>query len=568
MKSFEEAIGRNAADSVALCMSMENVIEYCEKTIKRQGKNVSMEELHSYTAEFIEKAFEIQSLLPQEVINTDENIRKYNEALWEDIEVAAMVRQIGCYKRMTSATDKENYCTCIGDIKAAIEKENKKRLGNNHARAKKNLAFRYWVGDKAQDFKTVGDCRKKLCESALGWALYPYFAFIWEDGYVPNEIGADHVKWYKPAYILSLFLGESSNTRGHCMFQAFISQVNYSYGRFTDRNRSERRESEEQIDEKREVAIKSWYQEIADNVDLVHDEAVSRIARLKECKEPLSDDGISEIRGIYEAYRDFSDNRLGSMLEKAAEIFSEWEEQRRIDESGKWLQKNGDKMKPDMMLCIRHIWNCIEILRNNSNEAWRNQRVCSADLEYLKGIVKYASEHGILYSRALLMKCLDELTDWVMYLQYVDSMKSEEAKDGTGSRIGRTDFAMYSGIALRQVSVETVSNSRDADDNLYDIGDIAFDTDQLNGSFWHYAAILKNRMAEMLPVKSLKSDSSFSPNAVFEDRLASKFQYHDRIFSRLLEEDAQELGNKNTLCAFFESVYEKRIRENYFGKNS
>ena len=96
---------------------------------------------------------------------------------------------------------------------------------------------------------------------------------------------------------------------------------------------------------------------IRHNVDLVHEEAVSRIARLKECKEPLSDYGISEIRSVYEAYRNFSDNRLGSMLEKAEEIFSGWEEQKRIDESGRWLQKNGDKMKLDMMSCIRHIWN-------------------------------------------------------------------------------------------------------------------------------------------------------------------------------------------------------------------
>lgn len=149
-----------------------------------------------------------------------------------------------------------------------------------------------------------------------------------------------------------------------------------------------------------------------------------------------------------------------------------------------------------------------------------------------------------------------------MYCQYVDSMEPGKAKD----RTGRTDFVMYSGIALRQVSIETVGNFQDMEDNLYDIGDIAFDTDQLNGSFWHYAEILKNRVAEMLPVKSLKSDSSFSPNAIFEDRLESKFKFHDRIFSQLLEGDAQELGNKNTLCAFFESVYEKRIRENYFEK--
>lgn len=31
MKSFEEAIGRNAAASAALCMSMEAVLGHCEK---------------------------------------------------------------------------------------------------------------------------------------------------------------------------------------------------------------------------------------------------------------------------------------------------------------------------------------------------------------------------------------------------------------------------------------------------------------------------------------------------------------------------------------------------------
>ena len=165
-------------------------------------------------------------------------------------------------------------------------------------------------------------------------------------------------------------------------------------------------------------------------------------------------------------------------------------------------------------------------------------------------------------------KCLDELTDWVMYSQYVDSIKSKEAKGGIGNRIGRTDFVMYSGLALRQAFIDTVGTAHDTEDNLYDIGDLVFDTDELNGNFWHYAEILKNEIAGRLPVKSLKSDSSFSPNAVFEDRLAAEFKYHDRIFFRLLEGDAQELGDTSALCGFFESVYEKRIRENYFEKNS
>lgn len=39
MKSFEEAIGRNAAASAALCMSMEAVLGHCEKAVKQQGKS-------------------------------------------------------------------------------------------------------------------------------------------------------------------------------------------------------------------------------------------------------------------------------------------------------------------------------------------------------------------------------------------------------------------------------------------------------------------------------------------------------------------------------------------------
>lgn len=58
-------------------------------------------------------------------------------------------------------------------------------------------------------------------------------------------------------------------------------------------------------------------------------------------------------------------------------------------------------------------------------------------------------------------------------------------------------------------------------------------------------------------MRSLKSDGAFSPNAVFEDRLGSKFKYHDRIFSRLLEGDTQELGDKSTLCAFLKALMKK-----------
>ena len=35
-------------------------------------------------------------------------------------------------------------------------------------------------------------------------------------------------------------------------------------------------------------------------------------------------------------------------------------------------------------------------------------------------------ECGITYSNALLVKCLDDLTDWVLYKQYLESCESEE----------------------------------------------------------------------------------------------------------------------------------------------
>lgn len=84
-----------------------------------------MEELYSYTAEFIGEAFEIQSLFPQELLNTDENIQKYNETLWEDIEVAAMLKQIARYKRMTSAAEKEKGCFSIVALSVPCEKDSR-----------------------------------------------------------------------------------------------------------------------------------------------------------------------------------------------------------------------------------------------------------------------------------------------------------------------------------------------------------------------------------------------------------------------------------------------------------
>ena len=87
MKSFKEAAGEDLAEKSELCQCMESVIGKCKKAVDKCGKKVSMDELKSYTREFIVKAFEVQIMIPQKILNTEENIRKYNDALWEDIEV-------------------------------------------------------------------------------------------------------------------------------------------------------------------------------------------------------------------------------------------------------------------------------------------------------------------------------------------------------------------------------------------------------------------------------------------------------------------------------------------------
>lgn len=103
MKSFMEAMDEEVK-STGLCQSMEKVIELCEKAVKRQGKKVSIDLLQGYTLEFFQKAFELQILLPQEIFNTEENIQKYNDALWEDIEVDLLQRQIERYNMPTSSS--------------------------------------------------------------------------------------------------------------------------------------------------------------------------------------------------------------------------------------------------------------------------------------------------------------------------------------------------------------------------------------------------------------------------------------------------------------------------------
>ena len=560
MKSFKEAMDEEVK-STGLCQSMEKVIELCEKAVKRQGKKVSIDLLQGYTLEFFQKAFEVQILLPQEIFNSEENIQKYNDALWEDIEVDLLQRQIEGYNMPTSSSEREKYITNIRNLKAEIEENNQRKTARNSDKSKKNLAFRYWVGDRTQDYAVISDTRKDVPKDSLGWALFPYYAFIWEDGYVPNEIGIERVKYFKPVYILSMFLGESSNTRGHCMFQAFITQVNHNYRRFTGKSRSERRESNAQIAKRKDKAATEWVTEFVSSIEKLHATVSVKIAEMKKSKKPLSEEVIVLIREICEAYMDFSHHRIGEMLNEIEAINHDRNGQMEIDECGQWFQKNAGKMKADMEQCINHIWNCIELLSNNSNEAWRNQKVFSADIEYLKGIIKYASENDVAYSKALFVRCLDDLTDWVLYSQYLDSCKHGKLKGKTEIKSGRTDFVMYSGLELRQVSIETI-------DTAYVTKNNPFDVNRLNGDFWHYAQILKNRLTDMLPILSLKSDSSFSPNELFEKKLKLEFKYHDRIFSNLLECGDQNFGDKEVLCTFFEAVYEKRLAEKYFEKIS
>jgi len=559
MKSFKEATGEDLAERSELCQCMDSVIEKCKKAVEKQGKKVSMDELKGYTREFIEKAFELQIMISQKTLNTEENIRKYNDALWEDIEVIVMQRQIEKYNMPTSSAERGKYITNIGDLKEKIDKENKRKTAGNSSRSKKYLAFRYWVGDRGQDSAAVSGRREKLSKEAVGWALYPYFAFIWEDGYISNEIGIENVKYFKAAYILSMFLGESSNTRGHCMFQAFISQVNHNYRRFTEKNRSERRERGEQIEEKREEALEEWFVKFEESSKELFNATVSKLAEIKKDRERLSlETGVGEIN---ELYLDFSHNQLGVMLEELEVIFDLEDAQKHIDDSGKWLLQNGARMETEIELCVHHIWNCIKVLADNSNDTWKRQSVFSPDLEYLKGIVKYVSECGITYSKALLVKCLDDLTDWVLYKQYLESceLAAGMGENKTAVRAGRTDFIMYSGLALRQVSIETIDSRCVTENQL--------DADRLNRDFWYYAQILKDQMIDMLPVRKLASDKAFSPKEAFKRKLESGFKYHDRIYSNILEGDNQEFGDKGSLCAFFESVYEKRIAEKYYEKN-
>ncbi len=86
-----------------------------------------MDELKSYTREFIVKAFEVQIMIPQKTLNTEENIRKYNDALWEDIEVIVMRRQIAKYNMPTSSAEREKIYNKYRDMKEEIEKENQRK---------------------------------------------------------------------------------------------------------------------------------------------------------------------------------------------------------------------------------------------------------------------------------------------------------------------------------------------------------------------------------------------------------------------------------------------------------
>lgn len=149
-------------------------------------------------------------------------------------------------------------------------------------------------------------------------------------------------------------------SRGHCMFQAFISQVNHNYRRFTEKNRSERRQSGKQIEEKREEAIEEWLAKFEQSSKELWNETDSKIAEMKTDRGRLSlETGVGEIG---ELYLDFSHNRISDMLKELEMIFDLEDGQKQIDDSGKWLLQNGIRMETEIVPCVHHIWNCIKIL--------------------------------------------------------------------------------------------------------------------------------------------------------------------------------------------------------------
>ena len=68
----------------------------------------------------------------------------------------------------TSSSEREKYITNIRNLKAEIEENNQRKTSRNSDKSKKNLAFRYWVGDRTQDFAVISDTRKKCTERFFG----------------------------------------------------------------------------------------------------------------------------------------------------------------------------------------------------------------------------------------------------------------------------------------------------------------------------------------------------------------------------------------------------------------
>jgi hypothetical protein len=166
---------------------------------------------------------------------------------------------------------------------------------------------------------------------------------------------------------------------------------------------------------------------------------------------------------------------------------------------------------------------------------WKGEKVSSTDLQYLKAAIEYAKAEKIVFNKSLLVKAIDDLTNWVLYEQYVSYAKKNHPK-GEKYGAGRIDYYKYSGIALREISNETVK---------YGATGIAVAPDRLNNYFWTIVEMLKNELIDKY--KSIQSGERV--------KYGDHFKYHLAVYERLFRKKQTDLGTKKMLCDFLIELY-------------
>lgn len=494
-----------------LQIKMKKAIKECSEIIKNGDEN-DKEKCKAKTLIFFETALKEQNITLFSTEEIDKYANDYNSAFWEDVEVETMEKLFEMGGAKSSDGDKKKNEDILEDLKKNIDENNERKKKEGKKNQVSGVAFRHSLSS-SKKMVNSGKRNKKI--KKMGW-LFPFYAFIMEDEYVTDQIEIDKLKKYKLLFIALLILGENKNEKNKCMTDALLSIAKSNIEELINQPTDWIEEFEKLIE-----------QDAADILNYLHDEK-------NQLNYEKAYDQISLFCGnlnkIETEVRIKNNYYCG--LQKIID-YKKWFKDK-LNDIDKFTESKQNEMQDKIIRCLD--------MMKKDNKKWRGEKIKSPNYQYLIDIVHYSEEKNIIFNKALFLKSLDDLTDWVLYEQWLNA-----AKNGEDNIVaGRIDYRFYSGIALREEG-----NSIFAQKNM---PDLATRSNFIDNDFWRNADLFKTELVEMLS-KPMEKCMAKDKEKYREYLKNDDFERYNEVYERLFHSNERIMENRGKLYRFVNTVY-------------